>query len=147
MPMAVGRFFSSARIPLMPRHRYSGRIMPKTGAQRRQERIVAGLPPYTPTEAATRRARDVARNRQRQRDYLARMADYKVARGCADCGYAEHPAALHFDHLPGFVKIGGISRMWHRSPAVVEAEIAKCEVVCANCHAVRTARRREQAKN
>jgi hypothetical protein len=30
------------------------------------------------------------------------------------------------------------------SAATVEAEIAKCELVCANCHAVRTFNRRER---
>src|SRR5215469_15939667 len=29
------------------------------------------------------------------------LAAYKLERGCAVCGYKEHPAALHFDHLPG----------------------------------------------
>ena len=67
--------------------------------------------------------------------------EYKLARGCADCGYCGHPSALEFDHLPQFEKRHIISRLalGHRGP--LEAEIAKCEVVCANCHRIRTAER------
>jgi hypothetical protein len=66
----------------------------------------------------------------------------KLEAGCADCGYNAHPAALDFDHLPGTVKcfnIGpdGPSHSWHD----VLLEIAKCDVVCANCHRIRSATR------
>lgn len=72
------------------------------------------------------------------RDFII---EYKMSRGCADCGYCEHPSALEFDHLPQFEKTQMISRLvlGNRGPLV--AEIAKCEVVCANCHRVRTATR------
>lgn len=72
----------------------------------------------------------------------ARLAAVKLAAGCTDCGYREHPEALHFDHLPGTDKLFNISQLVTRSWASIEAEIEKCEVVCANCHAVRTANRR-----
>lgn len=72
---------------------------------------------------------------------------YQVAKGCADCGYNAHPASLEFDHLPGTEKkfnigeeIGSYSRekLWE--------EIAKCDVVCANCHNIRTANRRNRVE-
>lgn len=69
----------------------------------------------------------------------------KMAEGCVDCGYDAHPEALHFDHLPGHEKVHPIAVLvvraasWER----IAAEIAKCEVVCANCHAIRTANRRK----
>lgn len=62
---------------------------------------------------------------------------YKVRVGCADCGYREHHAALHFDHVRG-EKLLNVCNA--KSIAQAEAEIAKCEVRCANCHAVRTFR-------
>jgi hypothetical protein len=45
---------------------------------------------------------------------------------------------LDFDHLKD--KKYNISRMIHDgfSWAAIKKEIAKCEVVCANCHRVRT---------
>ena len=84
------------------------------------------------------------RTRQRYRRNLKKVQDIKVAAGCVDCGYDKHPTALHFDHLPEFEKYDDISGMvrdglaWSR----VLEEIGKCEVVCANCHAIRTADRR-----
>jgi hypothetical protein len=57
---------------------------------------------------------------------------------CVDCGVQYPPYIMQFDHTqPG--KVDSISRLVRRAsmPAVL-AEIAKCEVVCANCHASRT---------
>lgn len=70
------------------------------------------------------------------------MGAIKMARGCADCGYRAHPAALDFDHLPGTVKLFQVGAMSGRRRELIDAEIAKCEVVCANCHRVRGVDRR-----
>ncbi len=76
--------------------------------------------------------------------YLPRMEfiqNYKLERGCSDCGFNGHPAALEFDHLPQFEKKFAISQLLVRMNIpheVLMEEIAKCEVVCANCHRVRT---------
>ncbi len=70
--------------------------------------------------------------------------EIKLERGCADCGYRVHPAALDFDHLPGSEKQHPVA--WLISRNRLEdalAEIEKCEVVCANCHRVRTATRQQ----
>ncbi len=64
------------------------------------------------------------------------------ARPCADCGGSFHYSAMDFDHLPGGEKDFSVSAGRKMSIARVDAEIAKCEVVCANCHRVRTWRRR-----
>jgi hypothetical protein len=64
---------------------------------------------------------------------------YKVRRGCADCGRNDRAVVLTFDHLPGTVKVDKVSNMIATQPmSVILAEIAKCEVVCACCHAIRT---------
>jgi hypothetical protein len=56
------------------------------------------------------------------------------------------PGALDFDHLPGSVKKGRLASMACGSALkTIHAEIDKCEVVCANCHRVRTANRRKAA--
>ena len=72
----------------------------------------------------------------RARRVKAWIADYKLARGCVDCGYAAHPAALDIDHMEG--KTANISSL--KSVAAVEAEIArhKCVVRCANCHRIKS---------
>jgi 5-methylcytosine-specific restriction endonuclease McrA len=62
---------------------------------------------------------------------------YKLNKGCAYCGFKGHSAALHFHHRDPTAKLfilGG--HMGNRSPEEVWAEIAKCEIVCANCHAM-----------
>jgi len=80
-----------------------------------------------------------ARSRQRKRKAIAEI---KLERGCTDCGYNIHPAALDFDHVHGekSVGIGGMGG-GGRSWKATLAEIEKCDVVCANCHRVRTVRR------
>ena len=50
-----------------------------------------------------------------------------------------HPVAMQWDHLPEFEKSADIGYLGSRhNRARVMEEIAKCELVCANCHAVRT---------
>ena len=62
----------------------------------------------------------------------------KINSGCVDCGYNDHPQALQFDHIRD--KRANVSNMirsdysWNE----IKKEIAKCEVVCANCHSIRT---------
>ena len=71
------------------------------------------------------------------------VADIKLASGCVDCGFKASPHALQFDHLPQYEKkfnIGPAIRS--RSKQAVLDEITKCEVRCANCHAIKTAERR-----
>lgn len=66
----------------------------------------------------------------------------KLERGCKDCGYKRHPHALDFDHMPGFEKSFEVSQSVGRSKENLLKEIEKCELVCANCHRIRTASRR-----
>ena len=76
---------------------------------------------------------------------MAKIHAYQLEKGCADCGYSAHPAALEFDHLPGTEKLFNIGEeIGNRSVESIWSEIAKCEVVCANCHAIRTTERRKR---
>lgn len=84
------------------------------------------------------------RSERAKRDRLY-FQQIKLERGCADCGYRENAVALDFDHLPGTVKKYRVACMAGVSRALIDAEIAKCEVVCANCHRIRTANRLNQA--
>jgi hypothetical protein len=73
------------------------------------------------------------------------LANYKMSRGCADCGYAKHPKALDFDHLKD--KSFTISSNREMKPMkAILAEIEKCEVVCSNCHRIRTHNREQEKK-
>lgn len=66
----------------------------------------------------------------------------KTSIGCVDCGYNTSAYALQFDHI-GDDKKGSVSNLIRSDYCwdTVKAEISKCEVVCANCHAVRTKQR------
>jgi hypothetical protein len=65
------------------------------------------------------------------------------ARPCADCGGTFPPVVMDFDHLPQYRKKSKISNMMSSkfSEKAILAEAAKCEVVCSNCHRIRTASR------
>jgi len=83
--------------------------------------------------------------RKRYTEFRNKIAKYKLDVGCQDCGYNNRPEALDFDHLPGSNKDFVISKIVGKSWTKIEQEIAKCEVVCANCHRVRTVTRKQHA--
>ena len=93
-----------------------------------------------------REENNAARRRYNARLYAERRAaldKIKLDAGCADCGYDKHPAALDFDHVRGTKDFGIGEGILHRRWEVILNEIAKCDVVCANCHRIRTAERRD----
>lgn len=69
------------------------------------------------------------------------LIDLKTGRACTDCGRTYPPAAMQWDHLPGRVKLGDVSALCTLSRELILAEIEKCELVCVNCHTMRTALR------
>ena len=80
---------------------------------------------------------------QKRRALLTRtrfLIEYFKEHPCCDCGEAD-PVVLEFDHLRD--KSFTISQKFReRAWQAILDEIEKCEVVCANCHRRRTARRR-----
>jgi hypothetical protein len=66
---------------------------------------------------------------------------------CMDCK-GEFPFfSMDFDHRPNEVKCFGIGSGYRASADRLIAEIAKCDVVCANCHRIRTWNRIQEAKD
>jgi hypothetical protein len=66
---------------------------------------------------------------------------------CMDCGGRFPPCAMDFDHANGD-KAATVSQMMFAPEADVLREIQKCELVCANCHRVRTfTRKRAQLES
>lgn len=88
------------------------------------------------------RTRRLARRRARIDASRVWMADMKMGVPCADCGGTFPIYVMHWDHLPPFEKADDISSMVaNRTREAVLEELKKCELVCANCHVLRTVAR------
>jgi hypothetical protein len=72
--------------------------------------------------------------RQYGREWLAA---YKLEKGCADCGYRGHSAALQLDH-EGHKSIDIADARSSIARLMKEIEDGRCVVRCANCHSIRT---------
>jgi len=66
---------------------------------------------------------------------------YKKIKGCSDCGI-KNPIVLDFDHRDRSIKIIRVSQMIKGSVSIVaiKEEIRKCDIRCANCHRIKTAK-------
>jgi hypothetical protein len=75
--------------------------------------------------------------------YEEDVLEYKRSTPCADCGQYFPACVMDFDHVLG-VKYKSLSKMMYSSTQSRIAEMAKCELVCSNCHRVRTEQRRNE---
>lgn len=93
-------------------------------------------------ERKARRAKDPQPHRSYRRGLQRRartLIDQLKSMPCADCGGTFDPVCMDFDHRPGTAKRRAVGKMAGKfSEAAILAEIAKCDVVCANCHRLRT---------
>lgn len=79
----------------------------------------------------------------RNRAFTAFLASVKNV-PCADCRGRFPAVCMDFDHRPGTAKTCSVSAMTSHRREAVRREIAKCDIVCANCHRIRTANRNVQ---
>jgi hypothetical protein len=103
----------------------------------RTQRRHATRPPRMPVAS-----RDLERKRgywRAQTGMLDRLRDTR----CADCGGHFPPCAMDFDDRDPGSKLSAVTRMIGRAGTnrILE-EVAKCDIVCANCHRLRTFVRR-----
>lgn len=75
-----------------------------------------------------------------------KLLEYLQNHPCVDCGETD-VIVLEFDHLSdkkyNVARLVATSSTWTK----IETEIRKCEVVCANCHRRRTAKKFNYWKN
>lgn len=72
---------------------------------------------------------------KKKREYIL---EYLKTHPCVCCGEKD-PVVLQFDHLGD--KFDSVGRLVNRSSfLLVKEEIKKCQVLCANCHARKTAK-------
>ena len=103
--------------------------MPSTRPQR----------PYNVRYYWTHREEEIARVTNRQRATLEFLRDLRRV-PCADCRRTFPPYVMDFDHRDPASKLFAImaGKTLLKNREVLLAEVAKCDVVCANCHAIRT---------
>lgn len=83
-----------------------------------------------------KRRRQAKEKRQELREWYSQLK----AQPCADCG-VEYPSyVMDWDHLPSKNKSGYVSDilMALSSKIKILEEIKNCELVCSNCHRIRT---------
>lgn len=108
---------------------------PEQRDRRRESNRVASARLRAKDPQKARDKRDVFRLRNRETMRVAKSEP------CADCGITYPYYVMQFDHL-GEDKAFNIGIVGPRaSRERLLAEIAKCEVVCANCHSERSHRR------
>lgn len=80
----------------------------------------------------------------RVREYLSNL---KESTPCTDCGNNFPHYIMEFDHVRG-EKIKNVSAFGNVSlnDKRLQEEIAKCDIVCANCHRTRTHERGQQKR-
>lgn len=91
------------------------------------------------------RVRHIANVRASAKRWLhaqRRIVERLKSEPCVDCGVRYPSYVMDFDHVDG-EKVGNISAMRGRaSETRLLEEIAKCDLVCSNCHRERTHQRR-----
>tara|TARA_R110002012_G_scaffold52128_1_gene133986 strand:+ start:138 stop:470 length:333 start_codon:yes stop_codon:yes gene_type:complete len=71
---------------------------------------------------------------------------YKLMKGCTKCGYNKDAQALQFNHINPNEKRFLLAQKAHKmfcnkntkTKQNIKEELNRCEVVCANCHAIIT---------
>lgn len=82
--------------------------------------------------------------KRRQAEVRKRLYEYKESNPCADCGNKYPYYVMQFDHK-GDKKYTLANRSASFGSKYFAEEMAKCDLVCANCHAVRTFQRQNMA--
>lgn len=92
---------------------------------------------YAKTYSKTPKGKElVKRSAKLQKERVNRILSELKSIPCADCKQSFPPYVMDFDHLDPSTKLRGVA--WLRSERAIREEAAKCEVVCANCHRIRT---------
>ena len=75
------------------------------------------------------------------------LRDLKTKTPCVDCGINYPYYVMDFDHVRGQKHANVMELVSTLSKKKIDEEIAKCEIVCSNCHRIRTHVRRIAKSN
>jgi hypothetical protein len=115
-------------------------------------RLVWGLTPWDKVLAEIEKCDLVCANCHRLRTYkggnrplthqhtynLNILISVKKSTPCADCGCTFEPYQMDFDHIDPKTKKADVARLLEEPTEVLLVEVLKCQLVCANCHRVRS---------
>jgi len=109
-------------------------------ATKRTREYRSSLPVEKQEQYRIEQSRRMAKIRE---DFVSRLNSLKSERPCYDCGGNFNFQAMEFDHIgkKSFELTKGYKYPWDK----VRKEIDKCQLVCANCHRIRTDSRRTKA--
>ena len=84
--------------------------------------------------------KNVLENNRKNRKSIIDYVNKVKSVPCKDCDKKYDPVCMDFDHLDPSEKVAAIAVMVRNNLSIdtIKKEIEKCEVVCANCHRLRT---------
>jgi predicted transcriptional regulator len=90
--------------------------------------------------SSEQREKVASRSRDRKNSILKYLQELKESAPCADCGENYPYFMKDFDHRPDEEKLFNLSefRSVTKSMEKIEREAQKCDIVCANCHRLRS---------
>ena len=92
------------------------------------------------------KSKHIAYVRNRDKKIKDWFKDYKKSLQCEDCG-ENHPACLDFHHVNPKEKSFALGRAnKFLSVKLLENEIAKCRLLCSNCHRKEHYRQKEKER-
>ena len=96
--------------------------------------------PYNVAYYARNRETEIARVTRRQQATLAWLRELRTV-PCMDCRGTFPPHVMDFDHRDPKAKSFSLAagNVYLKNRAALEAEVVKCDVICGNCHRIRTA--------
>ena len=76
--------------------------------------------------------------RKKMQELLFSLKDGK---SCKDCGRKFPSCAMDFDHKDRKLKLSDVGLLVSWGKETLLKEVGKCDLVCANCHRIRTAKK------
>ena len=101
---------------------------------------------YTRSHYKRRKSLYIKRNKKTQAEKREIVLQAKT-KPCHDCGIQYPYYVMDFDHRIAAEKKFSLHRFFSYTKKQILEEIAKCDVVCANCHRERTYQRLQKKRN
>jgi lysyl-tRNA synthetase class I len=81
-------------------------------------------------------------DRKHKSHLIKYIQEMKSSSPCLDCKLSYPYYVMDFDHVRGRKQKNVMELINTLSKKKIDEEIAKCEIVCSNCHRIRTHKRR-----